>query len=927
MSLPQMTYVDILMDYRRFISTVAESVILTNIQLPALGATPVENVDYYTLPKVLAKMSDEKVFLILTYRSNEDIAMVSSMVSSNHQICGLLMCYDQYLSKQAAHSMKPETLQTYESGLLSSLFPELRENVIINEFYFTCNRTIFEYLPLDTPDVDAMLWNPVALAYTWRGLQKKKDGTFETMLLPGIHYILKDMVTLNNHTQLTWVNRLNQILSTSVPPGSGADIKKNLYLYDNVVKYLLWEKDSDQYLVSKASEDAIEIAEQGYYDRKDFVAKKVFESACTYFTKYLDNDPVMANKLCSMLAANPNKLFYFNSTYRYNGPLYEFLHKDTTLPKDEKIANKLAVFRQEKTREFIDFTNTIFVTPLVLGHALTHVVNTKIKKSEELAREFNRERKLIFNEFILDQMIRLSMKLNPFLTVLHQSLLQPNYVFDNQKVAPPTTIGRHDVMTILDELFECDFFKHTGSSLSDTRGLDILIKSLKGPLLPDFIKGETYDMIMTLLYQYGLSSCLQIQAVLEKKNPRVKPRPHDITLFMENLRLNHWYQKPTFHSTLFPHNKDVTGVLFEAFLEFSIVCMDLQDVPLSTATFLTMLVPFLFEYAVDDLKAIQFDFMKDNHNDRIVPWITADLVYHMYKENEIPMSLEEATQMHRILMNVFGLYNQQPYKKFMNKFMNQLCGRHNLLPMELVDKSEPAPVDNLDGLLKEQLMLRSKPIPDELRDELDQFAVAIKNARPENRATLMNRSNLRVAFSTNSLHRAHPEMDVYYTKNNNERIWRKYNVEAIKNKDERSKALYEIYKKRDVYLFPEDDVHELRMLLTQLSVQNVLMQCKITHNELNVFLASMNENNPVSLILCCSILRQLAVNKGPLFLSKEQSNFFVRMVDHIEWAMKSEPASFHQTLFGNLALVNLIQSKRTSHIELVEHVDVYDISL
>lgn len=912
MSLPSIKTDGNLRKYLSFISGLNNHCVLTNLKInePGLNVKNINN-----LSDDLDTYKDNKVYLILSYKKEEDIVNVSRLVTSRNQIYGICMFFYDYLVGISSRSTEKKDVSLLSDFKLSAWFPNLTDVVISNEYYFTCSRkTTIDYISLEESDIDQLLWTPVDLPnYIWHDLvqkkqKKKKDNEPEQdieyikELLPGLHYIIKQL-NLNQKLQTDWVNRINTVLyKTKKTLNLNSD--KNLYLYDTILKYILWENDSNKFLNVPNG--------VGTYKHKEFLLENMYESACTYFSRFLEYDTKMLEKLCILYKQNPGKLFYFTNQYSCDITLFNFLYE---IEQPKPLV--LALFDIPYTQEFIDYNKVNYITPFLLGKALTYVVRKEMDRINALEKSV-KSHPFVFNEFIHNQMIRLSLKLKPFLDKLHKSLRERSYVFDNKKlVQRPHNITRHELITIMDNVFECNFLEYTNVSLENIRQVNILLKN-DPPLLPNYIKkdGENYDMIMSVLYQYALHAYLMIHDLMKERGVN-NPKPHEVELYMKAIRENRWYKSPSTRSNLFPYTNNITGLLFEAFLEYSIVCMDLQDIALPPNEFLSMLLPFLFE----ESQPTNMDFMKDVSPALEAKWISPSLVHKMYIENDIPISMDHSKQMYNILMNIIDLYKYAPYNNLINKFTRQFSGRKNIIPTEILENNVVPSNNKETDLLKEQLKLREQSIPVELHAYLDDLAKFIKQD-VKHRDIAMNRANRLVSFNA-KLPRHVINVEKYKL---DQLLLNKYKVNNLKSEQDKENALYEMYENHNALLLNETELNEIMLLLTQLYVSKVRkLKNIITINSVSLLLDSMNENNLISVHLFYSIMNKILSESN---LSKEDYDFINKIRNHIKWALDSGLSKY---LFGeDLQLVNYIEQldlklyaqKQAQHqlnIQLQEH--------
>ena len=910
--------------------------VVSNVRLPRLKHVDVDYLGQRNLDEVLQEHKNQPVVLFASFDPNNAITgslfLLSKLVTSHPHIKSVCLV--------PVYPLSPENVHDYQALFLPALFPEYKEITARMEYILCKNdmaTTLVDYCLLEPVVMEELLWKPTNLHYVWHegqeiNKQKKKKEQEEvvdeferlgrafeeerqeeveektakeiaqekkrakeqaarekeaenakyTLDLPGVHYIIKQIVTINATRQLEWVRRVDSVLSSKKK--AFLENKDNLYLYDTVIKYILWEKDSDAFLTAP---------------RKDFLAEQVYESACLYFSRYLDNHMSMLEKLMTLRQSNPKQTFYFPSQYAYQPDLFSYVD----LSSEFSVLHSL--FNVPKTAEFVAF-NLHYLTPFVLGKALTYVVDQKIEYTNKRVAQ-NVPKEIVFNSFIHDQMRRFTLKLNPFLDMLHQSLHHD--------------IMRQDVVTVMDAVFDCDFLKQSYVLLSDSRtALDLVKKNFPKlrPMLPAYLNED--ESIFNLVYHYGLHAYQTIYSLMKS---RVKnPTPRDVDLYMEAFRKNHWYKMPTQPSAMFPRQEIVSGLLCESFLEFSIACMDLQDAPLAPANLLPLLIPYVFEHHCEDLDA-PYNKLSEFQVVRQAPmnarWITPELVYHMYKENDIHMSLDTAREFHTILINLFLMSKDKIlYKTFIYKFIHQMSGKKNILPMERTEKEVFHAPNKMNRVLFRQRVLRKQDNLDdkledlEMRSQLEQLTLSVKRSvNDEERILAMNRANMLVAFYTNV---AHPPLSNDYQVDKD--VLNEYVKDASRLSNNKQQwEVYRLYQNRDLLVPTEEDVKDIMRLLTQLKAEEEPRNSSSIHRLLD----SMEENNVLSIRLCYSILDQL--NKRHITFTHEQLEFYEMMCEHIQWAMRTPKLA--EYLFGDLALVKLILSKRSSlHRSIVENNEV-----
>ena len=917
------------------VNALKKVVVISNMNLPRMRNVHVEYIgaDYAgnrSLQPVLEEHKHQTVFMFAEFKAsvavNGVFPNISKLIASYPNVKGVCFVPTTPLT----HEMEND----FKSLFVPSFFPEYKDIMVHMDYILLKNdkqTMMLEYCLLENKDMEELLWTPCNLPnYVWHegvevNKKKKKEPEKEDvdeferlgkefeekkeeevrektakeiaeekkrakaqaakekaekeavkydLDLPGVHYIIKQIVTVNAVRQLEWVRRIDSVLSSKKK--AFTENKKNLYLYDNVIKYILWEKDSDAFLTAP---------------HKQFLSEQVYEAACLYFSRYLDNHMSMLEKL--MKLRQPNQPFYFPMQYVHQSDLFFYIDLSTEF----SVLHKL--FNVPKSAEFNDF-NIHYLTPHMLGKALTYAVD---KKAEYINKRLveNVPRAVVFNPFIHDQMMRFTIKLNPFLDLLHKSVHHREHGND---------IMRQDVVTIMDTVFDCEFLKENYVLLSDSNTVMDLVKKnypKLRPLLPDYIKDD--ESIFNLVYHYGLHAYQNIYNMMKKRIPN--PTPQEVDLYMEAIRKNYWYKIPTKSSELFPNQGLVSGLMVESFIEFSIACMDLQNVMLPPSDLVPLLIPFVFEHHCEDLKAPfnkSSEFMVVHPSPVNARWITPELVYHMYKENDIVMSMEMAREFHTILVNLLVIGKETPvYQKFINKFIHQMSNKKNILPMERIEKEAYHPPNKMNLVLVRQRMLREHDLTEAMEElivssTLEKMTMYVKQAvNDEERILFMNRINCLVAFYSR-VPRTPLSLDYTVDKD----VLKKYVKDTSVSSRKQQEEIYRLYQHRDLLVASDEDVKDIMRLLTQLKAEEE----KKSANQIHLLLDSMEENNILSVRMCYSIMDQISVKRHITF-SNEQYAFYEMMCEHIQWAIHIPHVASY--LFGNdLSLVNLILAKRSS---------------
>jgi hypothetical protein len=717
---------------------------------------------------------------------------------------------------------------------------ELPLRSIFIEFNIKKHDTTYQFTPgvidairLDQDTITKLLWSDVFMV----------DDTPQKK--PGMHFIMdgmkRDTLEISHEWKQTWITMFTHLSQTYD--------SKNFLLFSKLIAYAMGTDD-----VVPASIRAKKSVATYLYDR-------MYTSCVRYFTKrFEDNplDPVLLT-LYELKSQNASP-FYFPEQYMYDSDLQSKLHnKDAWMAiTNPNIKAAMSIFirdQEEMTKlEGID----ILVKKNVIGNALTAVVNKLLALNEKQPIVGK-----VMNDFIKDQIIRISVKL---------------------KASLPKTISRESVLYVMNVLFECNFSQEVPFISYET-----LL-----PFLPDItsvwafkeVTNEDQQLILfELLYQYAFHAYTMLHDSLSKSIKKIKvidvERQMNVIRSMLSLT-------PTDVSKLFPMSDTVVGLLVESFFEFIVLFHDLID----------GFTPNSFNSPIDAL--IGFAEMPTDENYLALPnkqhfpsgceWITEGLVGHMFTVNYINLNYSSYRTYYTFLINLIRVYKSDKSKTQMNRFIRQFSGRGNLIPIDMfVDKVKEPLSHNWLSLATEQSELRktSVPLQDTLRDEIMRLNELIHSEKDTEH---INYVNLIIRFSQGS-RRPIPKFEFP------EKTGLFLNSEDLqKEAMEQYKILYAIYKERSTLLYTPKQINDLRRKMIQLMKTYVDKQCTFTFEKIADLLNGMNQYNVHTLFLVYSILYKMCASpeKATLFgvqhivpnfilYSEEELACMTQIGKHITW--------------------------------------------
>ncbi len=759
------------------------------------------------------------IYIIFKVESDADILKLKDILTKPY--LSKINCMRFTLSTEIHHSQ------------LGAVFREFNIKKHENTYQFT--PSLIDAIQLSQDIIDNLLWNNVSMV----------DDTLQTK--PGMHFIMdgmkRDTLEISYEWKQKWVTVFNYL------SGKYADDAKNFHLFSKLIAYMM------------GTDDVVPSSIKGKKTVAAYLYDRMYASCVSYFTKRFEENPLdpILLKLYDLNSAKTSP-FCFPKQYKFNAALHAEIHsKDAWMAIDNSNTKAdMSIFivdpEQLSKIESID----ILVKQNVIGNALTAVVNKLLALKEKYTLVGQ-----IMNDFIKDQIVRMSVKLNACL---------------------PKSITRESVLYVMNVLFECKFSEAVPFISYET--LRPFLKEITDVWAFKDITTEQEQLILfELVYQYSFHAYTILYNSLSKNSKTLKVI--DVVRQMNVIR-SMLSTTPTDVSKLFPMSDSIVGLLVESFFEFMVIYQDLIDgfPPNSFKTPTEALIAFAEIPPGEDYSSLP---NKQNFPSGC-EWLTEGLVGHMFTVNYINLSYSSCRMYYTFLINLIRVYKSDKSKHQMNRFIRQFSGRGNLIPIDMYLEKVKEPVStNWMSLATEQAELRktSVPLQGKLRDEVMYLTELIKS---DNDTEHMNRINLIIRFSQSSK-RPIPQFEF------------PTNTALFLNRDdllkppmEQYKILYAIYQERSTLLYTPTQINDLRRKMIQLMKTYVDSQCAFTFDKVSYLLNGMNQYTIPMLFLVYSILYKMCVSpeKETLFgvqhtvpnfilYSEEEFACMTQIGNHISW--------------------------------------------
>jgi hypothetical protein len=700
--------------------------------------------------------------------------------------------------------------------------------------------SVVDAIRLNTDTIANLLWNDVSMI----------DDTLQAVPKPGMHFIMdglkRDTQEIAYEWKKTWTIPFT-FISDKYP---GED--KNLFLFSKLIAYSMGTDE-----VVPASIRAKKSVATYLYDR-------MYTSCVRYFTKRFEDNPAddVLSQLFELKSQNASP-FCFPDQYTFNAALHAQLHsQDAWMAIDDaKTKAAMSIFisdpEQMAKLEPID----ILVKQNVIGNALTAVINKLLALNEKQPVVGQ-----VMNDFIKDQIVRISIKL---------------------KASLPNNISRESVLYVMNVLFECPFSQEVPFISYETL-LPFLKDVTKVWAFTDVTDQDQQLILFELLYQYAYHAYSMLYETLSKSEKKIKVI--DVQRQMSVIR-SILAQTPTDVSKLFPMSDSVVGLLAESFFEFMVLFQDLID-GFPTNSFkspISALLGFAEMPTDEDYASLP----SKQHFPSGCEWITEGLVGHMFSVNYINLNYATYRTYYTFLINLIRVYKSDKSKNQMNRFIRQFSGRGNLIPIDIyVEKLKEPVSNNWLSLATEQAELRKTSVPSIplggiLRDEVIRLTDLI---RSEKDTEPINYVNLIVRFSQSS-RRPIPQFEF---PTNTALFLNTKDLQKLPM--EQYKILYAIYQERTTLLYTPKQVNDLCRKMIELMKTYVDTQCAFTFEKIGYLLTGMNQFTIPMLFLVYSILYKMCASpeKETLFgkqhlcpnfilYSEEELECMKQIGNHITW--------------------------------------------
>lgn len=762
---------------------------------------------------------DTHIYIIFNVESEADILKLKDILTKPY--LSKVMCMRFTLPVEIQHSQ------------LGAVFREF--NIKKHEKTYQFTPSVVDAIQLSQDTMDNLLWNNVSMV----------DDTLQTK--PGMHFIMDGMKRDTLEIAYEWKQKWMTVFKYL--SGKYADDAKNFHLFSELVSF------------SMGTDDVVPSSIKGKKTVAAYLYDRMYASCVRYFTKrFEDNplDPVLLN-LYDLKSAKTSP-FCFPSQYKFNAALHTELHsKDAWMAIDNSNTKAaMSIFIVDPEHMYRIESIDILVKQNVIGNALTAVVNKLLALNEKQPVVGQ-----VMNDFIKDQIVRMSVKLNACL---------------------PKSITRESVLYVMNVVFECRFSEAVPFISYET--LRPFLKDITDVWAFKDITNEQDQLILfELVYQYAFHAYTIMYNSLSKSSKTLKVI--DVVRQMNVIR-SMLSTTPTDVSKLFPMSDAVVGLLVESFFEFIILYQDLIDgfPPNTFKTPMDALIAFAEMPTGEDYSALpnKQNFPSD------CEWLTEGLVGHMFTVNYINLNYSACRMYYTFVINLIRVYKSDKCKPQMNRFIRQFSGRGNLIPIDMYVEKVKEPIsNNCLSLATEQAELRksSDPLQGVLREEVNLLTQSIHS---DNDTEPMNRINLIVRFSQSS-RRPIPQFE--FPKNTALFLNRD---DLLKSPMEQYKILYAIYQERSTLLYTPTQINDLRRKMIQLMKTYVDSQCAFTFDKVSYLLNGMNQYTIPMLFLVYSILYKMCVSpeKDALFgvqhtvpnfilYSEEELACMKQIGSHITW--------------------------------------------
>jgi hypothetical protein len=698
---------------------------------------------------------------------------------------------------------------------------------------------------------------------------------------------------LKSKLSWTWSNTISKYSTEIMTKVNDPSIFQNILFYEAVLKFALYENGVLSENMDEPFDQMLSIVEEN-------------------FIQYLQLYPDITRKL--PLVATQE--YYFPNIYSFDKKLLNAIL--TTIPTtiDQTTSDKLSSFLQ----------TDYFIKSNRLGKALTNALRS-IKTVS-----------LTINDFIR------------------------NYMKDTSKKCLSFISNHSDISTIRSTIKAILEIDYTTTSILSIDELSQL-KSVFSPeelrvFGSDILSTETLDSWISVLYQYAIYVYDTIYQKIELTTTVHEITEKEINDFFHGEK-EKLLQKPLLSSTMFPSVNQLIGCVVESFMEYSILFIDLQgdlflkrpsildntvqkvktDITFETIdSFIKRLSSSLTSFSSIDLDIV---LPKDQVG---INWLTANLLWTCYRENDIPISISECdTFILPILKKLIYILQSDDHaqKQYLYKWINRFTGRNNILGLPQYQISLPISYDYpIDVLLAEQKRMRRFPTITEpfyvthitlLEQELQRHSIEEKELRKQldlftpNHPEYKSKKERLNTIVKNQFHILNRINIIHLHSSGEERIsdplptWKRDDLTSLLTEKELNLSpkeqmvmLYQLYKqKQELLTDREIEIIQVRIVDYILDTTNTIRSQLSDHSIYNwndkdvmILLQSMYCYDIEHMFLFYSILYLVLTTLSPQFiiLDKKQTAFLLSCKEHINWLIEIG-------IYPSVTKINIVISK------------------
>lgn len=656
-------------------------------------------------------------------------------------------------------------------------------------------------------------------------------------------------------------NYATVVLESNPKAASELSLQQNMMFYDELLKHVVWSY-------------TIPMEEIPIYERGPFLSRNLFTSCVSYFKEFCTMFSDITRQLIE-LRKDPRQEYYVPHMYQFNPFFWQYISKNSPISFDH-------------TPEWEDFTKKdLLVKTNIIGRALTVVLD------EFATRDRFSTATLLCNEFIKNHMKKISTKTISFI---------------------PPTCERSTMIGTLKEVLENDFFSSMG--YLQTGQVQQLVSFFTkeeqvafGPALDE----ATRLLWMTVLYQYALFTYEVLQHEVASQLSIKVDKVTEQQVVEKAERIQQGFTVKPSISSVFSTPDELVGCVVESFLEYSILFSDVQgnlflqrpEVEQGVQKVRIFFPTETIDSFMERLRVSLSQFIDSTLPPVTTPlvgiqWITPELLYRIYQENDVNLTVAECKQfvLPMILQLLSMLHNgEEDQKHKLYKWITMFSGRQNIVLHSFTERKPELETmsKTMEMLFVEQKVLRQRhrfELPPLLQEEEQRLEKELESATDEStRIKLMNRITFLESYAQNETRTVAtlPIVDPTI-------IASLLSPEELTYSDiEQCTILYELYGKRNELFFSEKQMESIvaRMLdglitrTHQIADQPAIAKAGkvFTRQTIALLLQTMHRYDTEHMFLFYSMLAKwLETPEHRLVIAHvKQVQFAVEVKEHLEW--------------------------------------------